>query len=434
MKSIKIPLLAAIMIVGLGAAPAPAQNFSTDNQIKSYERLLQRNPRNAQAYFALADAFIRKARENGDAEYFNRAEAALKKSLELAPGNAGALRHVAYVYYSRHEFAPAAAAARDAIARDAGDANAYGILGDALLETGQYELADEAYRKMMTLDQSLYSYSRLAGLKYLRGDVAGSMNDLRLAVAAGKRAQAPAESVAWVQWQLGSDHFGAGDLAGAEIQYGQSLESYPNYYRALAGLAQIRAAQGRYDAAIELYRKAIGIIPMPETIAALGDVYAKIGESDEARKQYELVEFIGKLSALNKALYNRELAYFYADHNVKPAQGLELAKRELDYRKDIYAYDVVAWNLFKNGELAEARAAIDEALKLGTQDAKLFYHGGMIYRRLGDQAKAKSYLRRALSINRHFHIVFAADAARALEELESPAGRVEAGPQQNDGR
>jgi tetratricopeptide (TPR) repeat protein len=204
------------------------------------------------------------------------------------------------------------------------------------------------------------------------------------------------------------------------------MATYPNYYRASAGMAQVRAAQKRCDDAIDLYRKAIGILPMPEYIAALGDVYSKIGKSDEARKQYELVEYIGKLNALNKALYNRELAYFYADHDIKLQQGLELAQRELDYRRDIYAYDVLAWNLFKNGKFQEARETVSQALKLGTHDAKLHYHAGMIYQRVGDKEKAKEHLRRALSINPHFHIFFADNAKRTLVELENSEGQVAA--------
>jgi tetratricopeptide (TPR) repeat protein len=365
----------------------------------------------------LGDALIRKARETGDPSYFNRAEEALKKSLEINPNNAGAMRHLAYVFYSRHEFRPAAVHAGKAIEMDSTDGDSYGILGDALMETGEYKKAENAYRKMMQLEESLYSYARRAGLKSVRGDSSGAMADLERAIAAGKAAKQPAESIAWAEWQLGNDHFALGKLEKAEAFYHQSLATYPNYYRASAGMAQVRAAQKRYDDAIDLYRKAIAILPMPEYIAALGDVYSKIGKSDEARKHYELVEYIGKLNALNKALYNRELAYFYADHDIKPKEGLELAQRELDYRRDIYAYDVLAWNLFKNGKFAEAREAVSQALKLGTQDAKLHYHAGMIYQRVEQKAKAREHLRRALSINPHFHIFFADNAKRTLVEL-----------------
>ena len=46
--------------------------------------------------------------------------------------------HLAYVLYSRHAFAEAAAEAAKAIARDPSDSHALGVLGDAQLEVGQY--------------------------------------------------------------------------------------------------------------------------------------------------------------------------------------------------------------------------------------------------------------------------------------------------------
>jgi tetratricopeptide (TPR) repeat protein len=425
-------LVAALLFL-LGTDHVLAQLTRTDSQIAYYQQLIKRNPRNGKAFYGLGDALIRKARETGDPNYFNRAEEALRKSLEIAPQNAGAKRHLAYVFYSRHEFEPAALYARKAIEMEADDGDSYGILGDALLEVGKYDEARDAYQKMMQLEDSLYSRSRLAGLKSIHGEFTGSIAELEKAIAAGKATQQPAESIAWAEWQLGTDFLSLGDLTKAEAYYRQSLQSYPNYYRAQAGMAQVRASQKRYDDAIELYRKAIAILPMPEYIAALGDVYSKIGKLDEARKQYELVEYIGKLNALNKALYNRELAYFYADHDIKLPQGLQLAQRELEYRRDIYAYDVVAWSLYKNSKFEEAREAVTKALKLGTQDAKLHYHAGMIYQRLGEKEKAREHLSRALTINPHFHIFFADNATHALEELGNSEDQV-AARQELDGR
>ena len=75
------------------------------------------------------------------------------------------MRHLAYVFYSRHEFEPAAVHARKAIEMDSTDGDSYGILGDALMETGEYEKAEDAYRKMMQLEESLYSYSSPSGIK-----------------------------------------------------------------------------------------------------------------------------------------------------------------------------------------------------------------------------------------------------------------------------
>jgi Tfp pilus assembly protein PilF len=39
---------------------------------------------------------------------------------------------------------------------------------------------------------------------------------------------------------------------------------------------------------------------------------------------------------------------------------------------------------------------------LGTQDAKLFYHAGMVARAAGDRATAQEYLRWALKLNPSF--------------------------------
>jgi tetratricopeptide (TPR) repeat protein len=407
-----------VLIVSLSPQLAWTASSASDRAVAQSQFKIRRNPNNPVAYYQLGDAYIHKARESGDNSYFDRAEQALRKSLSLNSQQSGARRHLAHVLASRHDFAGAAAEAQEAIALDPTDVDAHGVLGDAYLEIGKHDQAEQAYKTMMTLKESLSSYSRLSGLKNLKGDAAGAISDLKAAIRLGKQENQPKESIAWAQWQLGAEYYAIGKLVEAEGEYVQALETYPKYYRSLAGLAQLRAAQKRYPEAIQLYREAINAVPMPEYIAALGDVYAKSGNLNEARKQYELVEYIGQLSTLNKTLYNRELAYFYADHDIKPKEGLELALRELECRRDIYAYDVIAWNLYKNGKVEEAREAINSALRLGTKDAKLFYHAGMIYHRLGDKPNAKKYLKLALETNPYFHILFADEAAQTLKALQ----------------
>jgi tetratricopeptide (TPR) repeat protein len=189
-------MIATAVFLMMGSAPVSAQRTPADNHIVYYQQLLKRSPRDARAYHGLGDALIRKAREIGDPAYFDRAEEALKKSLQIAPANAGAMRHLAYVFYSRHEFEPAASYARKAIQMDSNDSNAYGVLGDALLEVGKYAKADESYQKMILIDDSFYSRSRLAGLKSIRGDVEGAISDLERAITLGKEGRQPAESIA----------------------------------------------------------------------------------------------------------------------------------------------------------------------------------------------------------------------------------------------
>jgi tetratricopeptide (TPR) repeat protein len=404
------------------AAWAQGQPIEPDQALDLARRRVQRRPRDSDGYRRLGDAFVLKARASGDMSYLARAEEALKKSVELTPESAGAWSHLAYVFVTRHQFAEAVTHAARAIALDAGGADAYGVLGDALLELGRYEEAATAYRRMVELDGSLASYSRLSGLKNLHGDVEGAIADLELAIRLGKANASPREAVAWAHWQLGGEHFALGNLEAAEGQYRQALDVMPGYYRGLSGLAQVRAAQGRLEEAAELYRKSLEVIPLPETAAALGDVHARLGRADEARRQYAVVEYIGTLNAANQAMYNRELALFYADHDIKLDRALDLTEREIKERKDIYGHDALAWVLYKSGRPAEASAAITEALKLGTRDPRLFFHAGMIHARLGDHARAREYLEQVRALNPRFHVLHAAVAERTLAELRGGPG------------
>ena len=189
-------------------------------------------------------------------------------------------------------------------------------------------------------------------------------------------------------------------------------------------MGQIRAAQGNYAEAIRLYKDAIAIIPLPLYLSALGDVYAVSGGTGDAEKQYKTVEFIGRLNEINQQVYNRELAVFYADHDRKLPEALTLAQKEFELRHDVYTSDALAWALLKNGQSARAKDEMERALRMGTKDALMEYHAGLIYAALGDTAKSEIHLQRSLGINPHFHVRFAADARKRLAELKTQTASV----------
>ncbi len=252
----------------------------------------------------------------------------------------------------------------------------------------------------------------------LKGDTKAAIAHMRLAAAVSVDTHMARESIAWSYFTLGDDYFLAGDIDAAKAAYNDALKLYPDYHRALAGAARVAAAQGRFDDAAGLYRKAIGVIPLPSYAAALGDVYAKMGNTSEARKQYALVEYIGRLNNFNQIVYNRELSAFYADHDIHPVEALELARKEFEVRHDIYTWDALAWALYRNNLQEEAASAIAEALRLETKDALLFFHAGMIYERL-DKGKGRDYLERAMALNPQFNLLLADDAGAALQRLSS---------------
>jgi tetratricopeptide (TPR) repeat protein len=400
----------------------------TDRQIQTLQDHVRNMPDDYTGYDGLGSAFFQKARETGDIAHYDLAEQTLKKALALAPQDfraADPMVHMALVYMGEHRFSDALAYAQKAIGAGSGNLAAFAIEGDAYTDMGDYDEAARAYNTLQTLGRAILSPlslaymsdSRMAYLCYLRGDFAEAIRLLKSAIAAALQTNVPRENLAWLYFELGERYFQTGDLENADLSYQSGIRAEPNHYRSLAGLAKVRAAQERFEESIQLYRRSIAIIPFPMYVAELGDVYKKAGRANEAQQQYDLVEYIGHLSKLNQVLANRELAQFYADQGIKLPEALELARKELEVRHDIYTWDTLAWVLYRNGRLQEASEAINKALALHTNDSLLLFHAGMIYHGLGRDSDAEDSLSRALKVNPHFHVFHSETASRALEDI-----------------
>jgi tetratricopeptide (TPR) repeat protein len=424
----KILFLLLLMGCLAGSAPLGAQQNATDDLIKGLQARVRRNPEDHAGYAGLGAAYLQKGRETADAADYELAKGALEKSLDLLsndPAAAFAMTQMAVVCMVEHRFEDAETWAQKALTLGSGDPSPWAIAGDALADMGDYKGASEAYSRLKSAygsqdEQLAFSYqrdSRMSFLRFVAGDTEGAIQLMRSAVRTVMETHMPAENIAWSEYQLGELLFLDGETNAAEKAYLASLDECPNYYRALTGLAKLRASQGRYVDAAKLYKEAIARVPYPEYAAALGDIYHKLGQLDDAKKQYDLVEFIGYLSEVNQQIHNRDLALFYADHDLKLQESLALAQKELEVRRDIYTWDVLAWSLFKNEKLHEAAEAISHALEQGTKDPQLLFHAGMIYEKAGDSARAKSYLQRALALNPHFHPLNSGTATETLARL-----------------
>jgi tetratricopeptide (TPR) repeat protein len=399
----------------------------TERMIHSAQTLVARDPKDATAYAGLGAAYFQRARETADVSDYELAEQALTKSLDLASddfSSEAALETLAEVCMGEHRFTDALTYAQRALSLGTGELTPFAIVGDADADMGEYDKAAAAYGRLTPRDmtpspRAAYARdSRVSYLKFISGDTAGAIVLMKTAVAEGVQAQLPAENLAWLCYELGEYDTQAGDAPSADTAYLAALNIHPGDYRALAALGKLRANEGRSAEAIVLYQKAIAIVPMPIFVAELGDLYAKAGNQTEARKQYALVGYIGLLGRINQVLHNRDLAVFYADHDMKLSEALDLAQKELEVRRDIYTWDALAWALYKNGKLTEAAEASGKALHFGTRDSLLLFHAGMIAEGLGQHEQARGELKQALEINPHFHPTYAEAAQQRLAALE----------------
>jgi tetratricopeptide (TPR) repeat protein len=401
---------------------------ATDKQIQSLQARVKEAPSDYAAYDGLGSAFFQKARETGDMAYYDLAEQTLKRALVLAPQDfrtADPLVHMAMVCMGEHRFQDALAYAQRAISLGSGNLPAFAIEGDAYTDMGDYDDAEAAYNTLQALGRAAssplalayMSDSRIAYLRFLHGDSAGAVGLLKNAITAALQANMPRENLAWLYFELGERYFQNGDLENAALSYRSGLAADPAHYRSLGGLAKVRAAQGNFAESVQFYQRSIAILPFPVYIEDLGAVYRKLGREKEAQQQYDLVEYIGHLSALNRVLANRELALFYADQEIKLPEALELARKEFDVRHDIYTWDTLAWVLYKNGKFQDASAAMDKALALHTNDPLLLFHAGMIAHAVARDSEAENFLSRALKTNPHFHIFHQETASQTLTQI-----------------
>lgn len=391
------------------------QATMADRSIQTAQSVIEKQPADPKGYNMLSAAFMQKARETGDFSLNARAEESLKHSFGVAPDNYQGLKLQAAVQLNYHRFSEALQTAQRAQAINPRDHEVYGEMVDALVELGDYQRAVDTAQKMVDLRPDTASYSRISYLRALHGDTKGAIVAMKMA--ADSAGPENLEGIAWCRVHLGDELVKDGKLKEAEHEYDHALYLFPNYHLALAAKARARYADGDSNNAVTFYKQAIERVPLAAYITALGDLYTKLGRADEAKQQYEQVEFIEKMGIYG-GTYSRELALFWADHDIRLDEALAAAERERSIRNDVYTCDILAWCLYKKGRFDEAKSAMDEAMRLNTNDPRLLYHAGMLALSTGDSKKGADYLKQALDINPNFDVLQAEVAKENLNVIK----------------
>jgi tetratricopeptide (TPR) repeat protein len=401
------------------ASPAPISRAATqaiatptapdhDGQvIRFLEDRVHRDGDDITALNRLSGAYLRRFRRSGDDHDLTLAADTAAQSLRAVPAaeNSAGLAARARAIFALHGFAAARDMGLQLVELEPAKRYPLEILGDALLELGDYDQAADAYKKMEAFgDADVNTQTRLARLDLIRGDTAAARSKLESAVEMA-RAMGPnaADVLAWCLVQAGQLAFGSGDWDTAEKNYQSALTARPGDWSALDHLAELRAAQKRYDESIALYMPLVQRVPRAELLQNLGDVYAAMGKPEDAKlwRGRALEKYLAA-AASGSSHYDHHIAGFYSDAEPNPIQAVRWAKKDLAARHSIYAHDAMAWALYQAGQYKPAAEEMGRALALGTRDSHLLYHASLIYYRAGDTAKAKDSLRSAAEANPKF--------------------------------
>ena len=373
-----------------------------DRQIADLQARIKDAPEKGPLLERLGWAFVSKARVSSDPGYYTLAEQAAKAIMTMTPDDAAATLLLGHTYHAMHRFADAEAAARALIARREFVFD-YALLGDALMEQGKLEPAVEAYQKMVDLRPCLQTYSRIAHMRWLKGDLPGAIDASRLAVSSGSPREA--EPTAWAYTRLAMHELQAGKFDDAKVAAERAVNLMPDYAPALLMRGRLLLSQLKYEEAIEPLQRAAELSPLPDYLWALADALRGASKPSEAEK----VE--SQLSATGAVSDPRTLAIFLASRGLNADKALELATVELQSRKDVFTYDALAWAQLATGRVSEAREHIRLALAEGTQDGRLYYHAGAIAAAAGDEVEALDFFGKA----------------RALEQTLLPSERIALG-------
>jgi len=408
--------LMLLVVLSVGPVLLPAQtpiSTTSDSEIAKASKVAATHPTPA-AWSRLGDAFMQKARETMDLSYYGRAESAYRKSLAIDPDYANADVGMSWVLSGRHEFEKSIEWANKALKTEPNRADAYGLLGDAALEMGDYDTAFEHYQKMLDLKPAIASYSRAAHLLFITGDFKKAGLLMSKAIASGG---AYPENVAWCIAQKALLDFAQGAYVPAEQILTVGLKQSPNNYHLLAAMGKVKAALKDYPSAIEYYKRAQAIVPQHDVVVGLGDIYAIQGRTEEANEQYALVDFIRQLNKANGVVGDLQMAQFLADHDRNIDEAVRLAEAEYKTRPTVYGADTLAWCYYQAGRIPEARKYSLKALSQNTPEAAFHYHRGMILAKAGDMGGARKELYEALSQNPYFEPRASLAAMKAVQDL-----------------
>ena len=393
-----------------GPAFVPATSQSTDARIASLQAVVKAQPKDPRGYASLAQAYLQKVRETGDASFYTRADAVLETALRLDPRSADAAVVAGTLALARHDFAGALKLGKRARALAPELAAPYAVVVDALIELGRYDAAGQALQRWVDLKPTLSSYARVSYWRELHGELNGAAAAIRDAVSAGGDV---AENGAYVQTLLGNLELQRGRMRAAGRAYRAALVRFARYVPAQAGLARLDAARGDLGAAIHRYRGVVARLPLPEYVVGLGETELAARRRAAARRDLALVGAEEKLLAAAGVDTDVDLAVFEASHG-SPARAVRLARRAWAAAPSVRSSDALGWALTRAGHPEEGLRHAQTALRLGSRDPLFLFHAAVAADATGRDAPARTWLKRALA-NRALPPLYAAKARRMLE-------------------
>jgi tetratricopeptide (TPR) repeat protein len=328
-------------------------------------------------------AFVSKARRTLDAGCF---ELALKTS-DVMDAQFGASDGAAFLrghaLHNLHRFAEAETVARR-LAGARGAWRDYALLSDALVEQGKVDEAIGALQEAANLKPGAEIDTRIAHIRWLRGDLVGAIAAMERAVR--ETASTDHEPMAWMLTQLCGFELERKNVDRAATLADAAAKHVPDFPPALLAQGRVALARGDIALAVSRLRRAATLNPLPDYQWMFADALRLAGANAEAARVEQQIAESGVVSD------PRTAALFLATAHRDLRRAVELCRQELRARADVQTHDALAWAFYNAGELAAAAEESRSALTLGTADSRLRLHAAIIAEAVGNYPAAVAEL------------------------------------------
>jgi tetratricopeptide (TPR) repeat protein len=391
-----ISLILAVFLLIVGCSQKSQQQITNPKDYAKYLQVTQNIAlENAQAELQFwSDKFVKTPNQfpylqkmasansqlfsiTGNIQYLKDAENNLIQANEKTNyDNAGYLRSLARNYVSQHRFKEALSLLLKAEQNGENRQLTEFQLIDVYLELGNIKKAEEYLSNVKDFNSFEYLI-RISKFSDAIGNLDSAINYLENALQKIENANKP-ELLEWAYTNLGDYYGHAGRLQDSYQSYLNALKINPSNSYAKKGIAWIVFSHEKNPTASLAILAAI----QKETMAPdLHLLKAEIAEftGNFAEKEHQIKQYFAKVT-------NEKYGVMYSKYNVlilseNPEtlkQAIAIAEKEVEERPTPQSYDLLAWSLYKNGDVKIALTIVQNHVIPHTFEPDLLLHAAQI--------------------------------------------------------
>lgn len=286
---------------------------------------------------------------------------------------------------------------------------------DAALELGQYKRAENILNSIQYKNSFDYLF-RMSKLQDHKGNNTESMSFMESAF--NKVLESKNEHlILWATTNLADMYGHHNRIQEAYDLYLIVLQKNPNYYHAWKGIAWIAFS---YDhntqAAKEILNWLQANHPVPDYHLMLAEIATF--ENNLIAKNKHIQLFIDEVTKpVYGNMYNKYLFALLTNEKNDFNGALHIARTEIFNRPTPQSYELLAWALFKSGNLTEANKIAKSRVIEKTFEPDALYRIGILLKSSAEKKLAKKYLSDALESSFELGPVLTAEIKQELKTL-----------------